>query len=195
MAGQLRHKKQLSKRGRCIAILPGQYWDGETGLHYNFHRHYDPHTGRYLAVDPIGLFDNGDLLINLFLFKTNSKKTTLIGNPNHQYCYVRSNPINMFDMYGLEEILPKDCKEAKCIENCVRGCGEKATKCMMGAVWPYGFPTCELVCVGLSLGKGILPCTIMCGIYTGYIVLDCALEEQSCVQSCETECSDKKPAT
>lgn len=25
---------------------PGQYWDAETGLHYNDRRYYDPETGR-----------------------------------------------------------------------------------------------------------------------------------------------------
>ncbi|PHQ49637.1 type IV secretion protein Rhs [Streptomyces cinnamoneus] len=35
--------------------FPGQYFDPETGLHYNFHRHYDPETGRYASADPLGL--------------------------------------------------------------------------------------------------------------------------------------------
>ncbi|GGO43904.1 hypothetical protein GCM10012287_08180 [Streptomyces daqingensis] len=35
--------------------FPGQYADPETGLHYNFHRHYDPTTARYLSQDPLGL--------------------------------------------------------------------------------------------------------------------------------------------
>ncbi|NEY36226.1 type IV secretion protein Rhs [Streptomyces sp. PRKS01-65] len=35
--------------------FPGQYADPETGLHYNFHRHYDPDTGRYASPDPLGL--------------------------------------------------------------------------------------------------------------------------------------------
>jgi RHS repeat-associated protein len=33
----------------------GQYADDETGLHYNYHRYYDPVTGRYLTPDPLGL--------------------------------------------------------------------------------------------------------------------------------------------
>ena len=36
-------------------ILPGQYYDEETGLHYNIFRFYDPSIGRYITSDPIGL--------------------------------------------------------------------------------------------------------------------------------------------
>ncbi|WP_255953101.1 putative T7SS-secreted protein [Streptomyces odontomachi] len=35
--------------------FPGQYYDPETGLHYNHFRTYDPETGRYLSADPLGL--------------------------------------------------------------------------------------------------------------------------------------------
>ncbi|WP_434596755.1 RHS repeat-associated core domain-containing protein [Streptomyces sp. A5-4] len=35
--------------------FPGQYHDPETGLHYNYFRHYDPETARYLSPDPLGL--------------------------------------------------------------------------------------------------------------------------------------------
>ncbi|PKV80829.1 RHS repeat-associated protein [Nocardia fluminea] len=33
----------------------GQQHDPESGLHYNYHRYYDPETGRYLTQDPLGL--------------------------------------------------------------------------------------------------------------------------------------------
>ncbi|WP_098899350.1 putative T7SS-secreted protein [Streptomyces sp. st77] len=35
--------------------FPGQYYDPETGLHYNYFRHYDPDNARYLTSDPLGL--------------------------------------------------------------------------------------------------------------------------------------------
>ncbi|GGO56370.1 putative T7SS-secreted protein [Streptomyces lasiicapitis] len=35
--------------------FPGQYFDPETGLHYNYFRHYDPETARYTSPDPLGL--------------------------------------------------------------------------------------------------------------------------------------------
>jgi RHS repeat-associated protein len=35
--------------------FPGQYYDQETGLHYNYYRYYNPPIGRYITPNPIGL--------------------------------------------------------------------------------------------------------------------------------------------
>ena len=35
--------------------FPGQYYDQNAKLHYNYFRDYDPAKGRYIESDPIGL--------------------------------------------------------------------------------------------------------------------------------------------
>jgi RHS repeat-associated protein len=53
-------KQAISEAGRRAGFrnpirFQGQYWDAETGLHYNRHRYYDPAAGRFVSKDPIGL--------------------------------------------------------------------------------------------------------------------------------------------
>jgi RHS repeat-associated protein len=62
--------------------FPGQYYDQETGLHYNCQRYYNPLNGRYLSADPIGL----------------------VGGINF-YCYASNTPIAAADPLGLKKIL------------------------------------------------------------------------------------------
>src|SRR5688572_18567159 len=39
------------------ARFPGQWFQIESGLHYNWHRHYDPSIGRYTQPDPLRFVD------------------------------------------------------------------------------------------------------------------------------------------
>ncbi|HEY9106574.1 MAG TPA: RHS repeat-associated core domain-containing protein, partial [Roseateles sp.] len=72
----------VAESTEAIALrLPGQAADPDTGLHYNFNRHYDPGTGRYLEPDPAGLAGGDDL-----------------------YAYADGQPLLGIDPWGLAKI-------------------------------------------------------------------------------------------
>ena len=58
--------------------FPGQYFDAETGMHYNYFRDYEPAIGRYVQSDPIGI--EGGV---------------------HRYSYALQNPVTRVDLMGL----------------------------------------------------------------------------------------------
>ena len=63
--------------------FPGQYYDAETGTHYNYYRDYDPSIGRYEQSDPIGLRGG-----------------------SNTYLYVGANPLRWSDRKGLDVDVP-----------------------------------------------------------------------------------------
>jgi RHS repeat-associated protein len=65
---------------------PGQYYQAETGLNYNYFRDYDPGSGRYVESDPIGL----------------------AGGSYSSYAYANGNPVSIADPSGL---CPEQCKK------------------------------------------------------------------------------------
>jgi RHS repeat-associated protein len=62
--------------------FPGQYFDEEANLSYNYFRSYDSRTGRYTRPDPIGL--DGGL---------------------NQFIYVGGNPLSYVDPDGRNALL------------------------------------------------------------------------------------------
>jgi RHS repeat-associated protein len=55
----------------CPLGFPGQYYDEESGLHYNHFRYYSPETARYLSPDPLGITaapDHYSYVVNPFLW-------------------------------------------------------------------------------------------------------------------------------
>jgi len=74
----------LDEDGNAITLnirFPGQYFDLETEMHYNYFRDYAPGLGRYVQSDPIGLAGG----INI-------------------YGYAGGSPLLYFDPYGLEVV-------------------------------------------------------------------------------------------
>jgi RHS repeat-associated protein len=145
-----------------IGIYPGQYYDSETGLHYNWHRYYDPATGRYISADPIGL-DGG---MNLYL-------------------YANANPISWDDPYGLVSKkkdfygLFSSCPSGECrifdqyaFAQCMRG-SEVVTACGVCVA---------MTASGVGSGLGIALCS-SCAALT----LDCKLKNSKCVPCCYNE--------
>ncbi|MCC6506339.1 MAG: RHS repeat-associated core domain-containing protein [Aquimonas sp.] len=76
------HREQTvnhSGFGSLGLSFPGQYLDAESGMADNWHRVYDPSSGRYTQSDPIGLAGG----VNTF-------------------AYVGGNPVNSVDPFGLK---------------------------------------------------------------------------------------------
>jgi RHS repeat-associated protein len=62
--------------------FPGQMYDRETNLHYNYFRDYDPQVGRYVQSDPIGL-----------------------GGGTNTFTYALNRPVSFIDRLGLDVFL------------------------------------------------------------------------------------------
>jgi RHS repeat-associated protein len=151
--------------------FPGQYFDAETGLHYNYYRDYNPALGRYPQADPVGVLPRGSR-----------------GGFNHLYAYVNNNPIRFTDPKGLQQSgdpgepsVPNPPKPPlpqvpKCVKwvICKTGMGklfccdwEKTDcydKCFSNHnpnVDPTGYQNCGLICAsnyaGCIAGLGSLP--------------------------------------
>jgi RHS repeat-associated protein len=57
--GEYQHAQQLGETQNLR--FQGQYYDQETGLHYNTFRFFDPDVGRFTQEDPIGLAGGNNL--------------------------------------------------------------------------------------------------------------------------------------
>jgi RHS repeat-associated protein len=90
----------------------GQWEDVETGLYQNLHRFYDPHCGRYINHDPIGLMG---------------------GLNQYQYC---PNPVGWVDPLGLK------CKDGEDVSGSLiaRETGNPVTDLLFGGKAREGLP-------------------------------------------------------
>lgn len=72
----------------CPVRFQGQWYDEESGLHYNRFRYYDPTTARYISADPLG----PTAALNMFAYTP--------------------NPVTWVDPYGLAAVCEKKLQEA-----------------------------------------------------------------------------------
>jgi RHS repeat-associated protein len=77
--------------------FPGQYFDAETGLPYNYYRDYNPAIARYIESDPIGIRRG----------------------KNHLYVYVANNPARFFDPWGLKNYSDPDVGQFGPVPNAI----------------------------------------------------------------------------
>ena len=66
--GRLKKDERVYRNAHQPFRLQNQYYDEETGLHYNLMRYYEPEAGRFVNQDPIGLW-GGE---NLYQFAPNA---------------------------------------------------------------------------------------------------------------------------
>jgi RHS repeat-associated protein len=129
----------------CNLRFPGQYFDKETNLHYNYFRDYDPAIGRYIQADPIGILG---LLQSRNIFGEDTRRIRVPGrrdanlvrmhdcehamrNPSasltkpdvNLYGYVTGNPLSLIDPLGLFETQGADGKYDAFV--CMASCSQQ----------------------------------------------------------------------
>jgi len=112
--------------GHMPLRLPGQYFDKETNLHYNYFRDYDPNIGRYVESDPLGVHAE---------FNT--------------YLYVKGSPVSFRDPMGLAPQLDLGCYVG-CMMFASVGCAAQAGV-VCGLVCKTNM-ACLSKCFGLVFG-------------------------------------------
>lgn len=124
--------------------FPGSYWDEESGMHQNFHRDYRPQVGRYIQIDPIGLWGG----LNFF-------------------DYADANPLRKIDYLGLSSN-DTNCDD-KCTADpeldisCFTQCGDQGScqKCCHAQARKLAAEGTNPAKIGLRF---ILECTKTCAL-------------------------------
>ena len=133
------HLADVDNDGTALTLnirFPGQYYDKDSTLHYNWFRYYDPLIGRYTKSDPIGL---------------EAGMST--------YGYVMGNPVDYTDPQGLRPCTDQEAKDFGLpSDNCWIGTddieGECVTAECAAGILPNRTPTEEEVCMSQCLFEG-----------------------------------------
>ncbi|QSB01008.1 RHS domain-containing protein [Methylomonas sp. EFPC1] len=86
----------------------GQYYDAETGLHYNLNRYYDPNAGRFIHQDPIGIKGG----INIYCY---------LVNPIMSVDPLGLAPLTGVDFSGSPDLFPSGTGQQSIVEITMQG--------------------------------------------------------------------------
>jgi len=159
--------------------FPGQYFDIETGLHYNWHRYYSPEAGKYLRVDP-SHSQHADIEKIPYLIS----ELLAIPQELNAYSFVRNRPTNLTDAMGLytidsscdlqkrallaialvdvERAIQSNCIRGQSLKNCLTDKLNKlkikcTNKSGCGSAWPIFSNTIKINPAAFKPGGGCGP--------------------------------------
>jgi RHS repeat-associated protein len=160
--------------------LPGQYYDEETGLHYNYHRYYDALVGRYLKPDPsLNLNSSANIPFALHQLLVTPQDRNL-------FSYVGNNPTNFIDPLGLlnkcrlgeERVLNK----TKLLE-CLAKRGTTIIKLGAACAAAIAIPAPPIAKIPAIIGT--------CGL-TAALTVDCVFKAYECEKIKQTTCLESQ---
>jgi RHS repeat-associated protein len=116
--------------------FPGQYFDTETALNYNYFRDYDPSVGRYVESDPVGL--EGGL---------------------NTYSYAVSNSIAIVDPTGLTPAEYLECLQDR--KDFPQGPTRHCAQFIFASAWDQASETIQHQCDVIRNG---IKCSVDCAL-------------------------------
>jgi len=162
--------------------FPGQYFDSETGLYYNWHRYYRAEVGRYMRGDP-SLLPDGNIAVPFMLFLFIREPYNM--NP---YVYTEGNPIMFRDKKGCA-VFPPDYYKFPPTggwppdDKCLKCDWLKVSQCIAEAYDQEQIEACKTVCECPRIECRIL-CAI-CLIGKTYEVVNCFIENCEFTECCK----------
>ncbi len=149
--------------------FPGQYYDAESGINYNYYRDYEPMVGRYVESDPIGLLGGVST-----------------------YAYANAAPLRFRDPLGLESCEARD----RAWQLCIDGCMADFDRCWEAAEW---FEQSCIESTIERCGRSVDPKTrqsciragkVACSTSADFVKKGCMLKLGLCVLACSFPPSD-----
>ena len=181
---------------------PGQTYDSETGLSYNWNRYYDPSTGRYVSPDPVSVAVHAeDYFASLIRMRIpaalvplpefpglgrNSLPGANMGmmpfNPDlNGYAYAAGNPLSYIDPTGLYQMIFPGQKKKDVPNN---------NPVTPKPAFPPPSPICAKQCTA-EYYIGVAQCAKSCRIKLfGYNGLSCEMSWHLWQVNCQENCAD-----